>query len=142
VQKAVAVLLSYFPATTRHFRVVQAKRSSATSRRILVSGAVYLRQSVLCFTAVLFVAAPASSSPQTLSLNGSGEAPVTLSSSSLSFSNQIVNTTSGAKPISLKNRLAVPLTIKSSLSRETLRKPIIVHWRHLRLQREPPAVSR
>ena len=112
---SLAVLFSYFPAPARGFCVAQVKGSSATRRGNLIGGAACLTQSVLCFAAVLLVAGTdtGASSPQMVSLNGSGGPPVTLSSSSLSFSGQIVNTTSGVKAISLKNRQAVPLTITS-----------------------------
>jgi len=69
----------------------------------------------MCFAAVLFVAGGDSSaiSSQTVSANQRGGPAVTLSSSSLAFSAQIVNTTSGAKVVSLKNRQSAPLTITS-----------------------------
>ncbi len=53
----------------------------------------------------------ASNSPQFDTLSGTGILPVALSPSSLSFGSQFVNSTSAAKTITLKNNLAVPLTI-------------------------------
>jgi hypothetical protein len=111
---SLAALFSYFPAPARAC-LAKVKGSPATRRGNLVGRAAYLRQSVLCVAAVLLVAGTdtGATTPQTVSLNQSGGLPVTLSPSSLSFSGQIVNTTSGAKAISLKNRQAVPLTITS-----------------------------
>src|SRR5262249_18629183 len=42
-----------------------------------------------------------------------GGPPVVLSATSISFPSQIVNTTSGAQPVTLRNRQSVPLTIAS-----------------------------
>jgi phospholipase C len=50
-------------------------------------------------------------SPQVVTLTGTGTAPVTFSSSSLAFSNQDVGTSSATKSVSLKNSLGTPLAI-------------------------------
>jgi hypothetical protein len=100
---SLAVLFSHFSAPARAVCVAQVKGPSATRQGNLKRETAYLRQSVLCLAAVLLFAG-----------TGSGDAggvPVTLSSRSVSFSSQIVNTTSSARLISLKNRQSVPLTI-------------------------------
>jgi|HubBroStandDraft_6_1064221.scaffolds.fasta_scaffold01629_1 uncharacterized repeat protein (TIGR03803 family) len=53
----------------------------------------------------------ASNSPQTAQVSGTGVLPVILSSNSLPFGNQFVNTTSTAKSVTLVNYQTVPLTI-------------------------------
>jgi|HubBroStandDraft_6_1064221.scaffolds.fasta_scaffold00076_4 phospholipase C len=53
----------------------------------------------------------ASNSPQTVQLSGSGVSPVVLSTASLGFGNQVLNTTSAVKTVSLINYQTVPLTI-------------------------------
>jgi len=78
-------------------------RDGALPRHLMLSLPAFL-----CMAAVLYPQAIT----QTITLNSS-TLPVTFSPPSLSFSGQIVNTTSGAKAISLKNRQAVPLTIAS-----------------------------
>ena len=55
----------------------------------------------------------APSSPQTVSLSGSGTAPVTLSTSSLSFNSVMVGNASSASTVTLTNRLSTPLTFSS-----------------------------
>ena len=60
----------------------------------------------------LTVKGDASGSPQTVSLTGTGVLPVTLSASSLTFSSQLVTTTSTAQSITVKNnQSSTPLTI-------------------------------
>jgi uncharacterized protein YjdB len=112
---SLSVLVSCLPARAPDFCEAQSRISSATGQGIFISGTAYRRQWVLCCAAFLLVAGTNSGarSPQTVSLNASGGLPVSLSPSSLSFSGQIVNTTSGAKTVNLKNRQAVPLTITS-----------------------------
>ncbi len=62
-------------------------------------------------TGTLNVNDSSSTSPQTVQLSGSGVYPAALSSSSLAFGNQFVNTTSAVKIIILQNNQTVPLTI-------------------------------
>jgi hypothetical protein len=50
-------------------------------------------------------------SPQTVSLSGTGSAPVTLSSTSINFSTVRVGTTSSARTVTLTNHLSGALTI-------------------------------
>lgn len=64
-------------------------------------------------TGTLTVSDSASTSPQLEQLTGSGTVPVSLSPASLSFASQILTTASAAKNITVKNNLAVPLTIAS-----------------------------
>jgi hypothetical protein len=52
-----------------------------------------------------------SNSPQTAQLSGTGVSPVVLSNSSLGFGNQVLNTASAVKTVSLTNYQTVPLTI-------------------------------
>jgi hypothetical protein len=51
--------------------------------------------------------------PQTVSLSGTGIAPVTLSVTTLSFSATVVGNTSAAKTVTLTNNQAIPLNISS-----------------------------
>ncbi len=51
------------------------------------------------------------SSPQVVSLSGTGSAPVTLSASSLNFNSVVVGTTSSARNVTLTNRQTAPLNI-------------------------------
>jgi uncharacterized protein YjdB len=62
-------------------------------------------------TGTLTVSDNASNSPQTAQLTGTGVIPAALSASSLSFGNQLVNTTSATKVLTLQNNQTVPLTI-------------------------------
>ena len=62
-------------------------------------------------TASLTVTASAPISPPSITLRGTGVAPVTLSPASLGFGNQVAGTTSAAKTETLKNVQTVPLTI-------------------------------
>ena len=55
----------------------------------------------------------ANTSPQTVSLSGTGIAPATLSASSLSFSSTVAGNTSAAKTVTLTNNQAVALSITS-----------------------------
>jgi hypothetical protein len=59
----------------------------------------------------LTVTDDASSSPQTVSLSGTGIVPVALSAGTLSFGNQTVGTSSSAKNVTLKNNQTIPLSI-------------------------------
>src|SRR5436189_1265103 len=70
-----------------------------------MSRVAFFRQSVLCLTAIFLVGLITTSSE-------AGGPPVVLSTTSVSFSSQIVNTTSGAKLVTLRNRQSVPLTIR------------------------------
>jgi hypothetical protein len=63
-------------------------------------------------TASLAVADNTANSPQTVTLSGTGEAPVVLSPTSLSFGNVGENSPSASKSITLTNHQAVALTIK------------------------------
>ncbi len=71
-----------------------------------ISRAAFFRQSVLCLAAIFLVGLIGTSSE-------AGGPPVVLSTTSVSFSSQIVNTASGAQLVKLKNRQSVPLTITS-----------------------------
>ena len=62
---------------------------------------------------LLSVADNAPNSPQTAQLSGTGIAPVTLSTGTLVFGNQFVNTTSAARNVTLTNNQSVPLSIAS-----------------------------
>ena len=55
----------------------------------------------------------ASNSPQTISLTGTGVLAVSLSAASLTFSSQVVGTTSFAKLVTLTNNQSVTLTVTS-----------------------------
>jgi hypothetical protein len=52
-------------------------------------------------------------SPQTVSLSGTGIAPVTLSATSLSFSSTVVGNASAAKTVTLTNNQSITLNIAS-----------------------------
>lgn len=71
-----------------------------------LSRAAFFRQSVLCLAAIFLVGLIGTNSE-------AGGPPVVLSVNSVSFSSQIVNTTSTAKLVTLRNRQSVPLTITS-----------------------------
>ena len=60
-------------------------------------------------TGVLTLADSAVTSPQTVSLTGTGSAPVTLSTRSLSFDDVAVGNTSAAETVTLTNRQSVAL---------------------------------
>lgn len=64
-------------------------------------------------TGAIAVTDNAAGSPQTVSLLGIGNPPVTLSPSSLSFSSQPAGTTSTAQVVTLTNSLSTPLAITS-----------------------------
>jgi hypothetical protein len=64
-------------------------------------------------TASLTVTDNAANSPQTVALSGSGESPVVLSPTSLSFGNQAEGTTSTAKTVTLTNNLSTALAVSS-----------------------------
>ena len=61
-------------------------------------------------TATLNVTDDADNSPQTASLTGTGLAPVTLSTTSLSFGNVLVGSSATAAPVTLTNNQSVSLT--------------------------------
>ena len=69
-------------------------------------GAAFFRQLALCLTAIFLVGLVGTGTQ-------AGGPPVTLSATSVAFSSQIVNTTSAAKLVTLKNRQSVALTIAS-----------------------------
>jgi Abnormal spindle-like microcephaly-assoc'd, ASPM-SPD-2-Hydin len=62
------------------------------------------------FTATLNITDSASNSPQSVSLSGTGIVPVTLSTSSLSFGNVLVGSSSTAPAVTLTNHQSVSLT--------------------------------
>ena len=62
-------------------------------------------------TAMLNVTDDAGNNPQTVALTGVGVQQVTFSASALSFGNQVINTTSGAKSVTMKNNTSADLTI-------------------------------
>jgi Concanavalin A-like lectin/glucanases superfamily/Bacterial Ig-like domain (group 2)/Abnormal spindle-like microcephaly-assoc'd, ASPM-SPD-2-Hydin len=62
-------------------------------------------------TGTLSVNDDASGSPQTVSLSGTGVAPVTISPTSLTFSSQLVTTTSTSQAITVKNNQSSAMTI-------------------------------
>jgi Abnormal spindle-like microcephaly-assoc'd, ASPM-SPD-2-Hydin len=65
-------------------------------------------------SASLSITDNAAGSPQTAPLSGTGTAPaVTLNPTSLSFGNQLINTTSPAQTVTLTNSGTAPLTISS-----------------------------
>jgi len=64
-------------------------------------------------TGALTVTDSANDSPQTASFTGSGVQPVTFSASGISFGNQVINTTSAPKTVTLTNNQSVPLNISS-----------------------------
>jgi len=64
-------------------------------------------------TASLTVTDSASNSPQSVALTGTGTAPVTVSGTSLTFTGQLVGTTSAAKTITLTNHLSSALSFSS-----------------------------
>lgn len=64
-------------------------------------------------TGTLTITPAAPNSPITVPLSGSGLAPVTTSSSSLGFANQVVGTSSLARTVSMTNNQPVPLNILS-----------------------------
>jgi sugar lactone lactonase YvrE len=64
-------------------------------------------------TGALIFTDSANSSPQTVSLAGTGSAPVTLSTNSLSFNSTVVGTTSTARTITLTNQQTVVLNFTS-----------------------------
>jgi Domain of unknown function (DUF1929)/Bacterial Ig-like domain (group 2)/Glyoxal oxidase N-terminus/Abnormal spindle-like microcephaly-assoc'd, ASPM-SPD-2-Hydin len=69
--------------------------------------------SVGALTGSLTATYNASNSPQTVQLTGTGVAPVTFSPATTPFGNQLVNSTSAAKIVTLKNAQAVALTINN-----------------------------
>jgi hypothetical protein len=62
-------------------------------------------------TAVLNITDDAGNNPQTVSMTGIGVQQVTLSASTLSFGNQVINATSEAKNVTMKNNTSADLTI-------------------------------
>jgi hypothetical protein len=64
-------------------------------------------------TATVNIADSASNSPQTISLTGTGNLPVSFSPISLNFGTQTVGTTSAAKTITVTNHQKVALSISS-----------------------------
>ncbi|HTA45365.1 MAG TPA: choice-of-anchor D domain-containing protein [Bryobacteraceae bacterium] len=66
-------------------------------------------------TGTLTFADSAINSPQTVSLSGTGTAPVTFSASSLSFGTVTVGNTSSTKTVTLTNRLSVALTLSPAV---------------------------
>jgi hypothetical protein len=64
-------------------------------------------------TGTLSFADDAINSPQTVSLSGTGTAPVTLSTTNLSFSTTAVGGTTSAKSVTLTNAQSIPLTFAS-----------------------------
>ena len=62
-------------------------------------------------TGTLMFSDSGSNSPQTVSLSGTGSAPVTFSSNSINFSTVRVGTTSSARTVTLTNHLSSALTI-------------------------------
>lgn len=61
-------------------------------------------------TATLDVTDDANNSPQSVSLTGTGQAPVTLSATSISFGNVLVGSSATAAPVTLTNNQSVSLT--------------------------------
>jgi YD repeat-containing protein len=64
-------------------------------------------------TGTLTVTDSATNSPQTTALTGTGLAPVVVSPATLAFGNEVVNTTSAAKVVTLTNNQSVVLNITS-----------------------------
>jgi hypothetical protein len=64
-------------------------------------------------TGTLVVTDSSNNSPQSVSLTGTGVQPVTFSQVGISFGNQVVNTTSSAKSLTLTNNQSTPLNISS-----------------------------
>jgi hypothetical protein len=65
------------------------------------------------YSSTLVITDSAANSPQNVSLTGNGVIPVTVSPAAINFSNQAINTTSGASNITLTNNQAVALNIAS-----------------------------
>jgi hypothetical protein len=61
-------------------------------------------------TAVLNITDDADNSPQTVNVTGTGVAPVTLSTTSISFGNVLIGSSATASPVTLTNNQSVPLT--------------------------------
>ena len=89
----------------------------------------------------------ASSSPQSIALAGSGQAPaVTLTPTSLSYGSQLVGTTSGSQTSTLRNSGTAPLTITGiavgganagDFAESTTARPRRYSWRSTRPARSP-----
>lgn len=76
-------------------------------------GVTFTPAAVGAATGALTFTDGAVTSPQTVSLSGTGTAPVTLSASSLSFSSTAVGSTSSAKSVTLTNNQSGLLTLSS-----------------------------
>jgi hypothetical protein len=74
-------------------------------------GVTFLPTTVGSATGTLTFNHSAINSPQTVSLSGTGSAPVTFSSNSINFSTVRVGTTSSARTVTLTNHLSSALTI-------------------------------
>jgi hypothetical protein len=61
-------------------------------------------------TAVLSITDDSGNSPQTVNVTGTGSAPVSLSTTSISFGNVLVNSSATAAPVTLTNNQSVALT--------------------------------
>jgi hypothetical protein len=64
-------------------------------------------------TGAVTVTDDANTSPQSASLSGTGLLPVTLSGSAFGFGSQVINTTSTAKVVTLKNNQSIALNLSS-----------------------------
>jgi hypothetical protein len=73
-------------------------------------GVTFSPMAIGAATGTLAFADSAVGSPQTVSLSGTGIAPVTLSASTLSFSTTVAGNTAAAKTVTLTNNQAVALT--------------------------------
>ncbi len=76
-------------------------------------GVTFSPTSVGSITGTLTFTDSAATSPQVVNLSGTGNAPVTFSTSSLNFGTVTVNTTSSAKTVTVTNRLSSALTLGS-----------------------------
>ena len=87
--------------------------STVAARRSCEISVTFTPTALGTLTGTLTVSDSASNSPQTVTLKGTGTAPVSLSPASLSFASRAIGTTSTGKSVTLTNNQTVPLTISS-----------------------------
>ncbi len=87
--------------------------SSVLAGKTCTVGVTFSPVAIGVTTGMLSIADSAVTTPQTVSLSGTGGAPVTLSVTSLNFSTTVAGNTSAAKTVTLTNHLATVLSISS-----------------------------
>jgi YVTN family beta-propeller protein len=100
-------------ATTGDFAQTNSCGNSVAANSTCVISVTFTPGTVGSETGSLTVADGAASSPQSVSLAGTGVVPVVINPISLSFGNQAQSTASAVKNINLTNNLSTPLVISS-----------------------------